>query len=244
MEFRSSALAVSIGNRHTEVVPIPPHHEATFGRLTDAARRTFGTDHVSATLLDPDTDRLPFLEVPGLSFIGEQWIVVEFAGGRRLELEWNVAGVGRAFSLLERRQLRMTIDKTAPEGLPGWIEALVGTHGRVTVHAPVAEFDLEVRVVPDRGSALPFSVHVRHDGNVVVEGSQLHWWTFGAGRTDDDGMAAAKDLMEQVVLYAGSIRRTWRGVTLLDEHGDYFSGPIPGPRLPFRPQRLHFRAYS
>ncbi|WP_152970268.1 hypothetical protein [Frigoribacterium sp. RIT-PI-h] len=225
-------------------MPIPPHHEAVFRRLTDAARKTFGTDHVSVTLLAPDTDRLPFLEVPGLSFIGEQWIVVDFATGRRLELEWNQAGVDRAISLLERRQRRMAIDKTASEGLPGWIESLVGTRGRVTVHAPVAEFDLVVRVVPDRGFALPFSVHVRHDGNVVVEGSQLHWWTFGAGRSDDDGMAAAKDLIEQVVLYGGSIRRTWRGVTLLDEHGDYFSGPISGPRLPFRPQRLHFRAYG
>ncbi|MBD8540436.1 hypothetical protein [Frigoribacterium sp. CFBP 8751] len=225
-------------------MPIPPHHEAIFRRLTDAARKAFGKDHVSLTLLDPDTDRVPSLEVPGLSFIGEQWIVVTFAGGRRLELEWNEPGVDRAFSLLERRQRRMTIDKTAPEGPAGWIEALVGTYGRVTVHAPVAEFDLEVRVVPDRSSALPFHVHVRYDGNVVVEGSQLRWWTFGAGRSDDEGMAAAKDLIEQVVLYGGSIRRTWRGVTLLDEHGDHFSGPIPGPRLPFRPQRLHFRAYS
>lgn len=225
-------------------MPIPPHHEAVFRRLTDAAKRAFGQDHVSVTLLDPDTDRVPSLEVPGLSFIGEQWIVVTFAGGRRLEFEWNEPGVDRAFSLLERRQRRMTIDKTAPEGLPGWIESLVGAHGRVTVHAPDAEFDLEVRVVPDRGSALPFDVHVRHDGNVVVESSQLHWWTFGAGRSDDDGTAAAMDLIEQVVLHGGSIRRTWRGVTLLDEHGDHFSGPILGPRLPFRPQRLHFRAYS
>lgn len=160
-------------DRHTEVVPIPPSHEAVFLRLSDAARGVFGTHHVSVTLLDPDTSRLPLLEVPGLSFIGEQWIVVDFAGGRRLELDWDEVGIERALSLLERRQRRMTLDKSAPDDLPGWIELLVGTRGQVTFHAPVAEFDLEVRVKPDRGSALPFCVHVRHDGNVVVESTQL-----------------------------------------------------------------------
>ncbi|MFP7834642.1 hypothetical protein [Marisediminicola sp. LYQ134] len=224
-------------------MPIPPHHEAAFLRLTDAARRVFGTHHVSVTVLDPDTSRLPLLEVPGLSVIGEQWIVVEFDGGRRLELDWDELGIERALSLLERRQRRIALDKSAPVGLPGWIESLVGTRGRVTVHAPVAEFDLEVRVNPDRGSALPICVLVRHDGNVVVESTQLGWWTFG-GDLNDDGEAATKNLIEQIVLYGGSIRRTWRGITLLDEHGDYFTGPIPASRLPLRPQRIHFRAYS
>ncbi|MFP7761853.1 hypothetical protein [Marisediminicola sp. LYQ85] len=224
-------------------MPIPPRHEAAFLRLTDAARRVFGTHQVSVTLLDPDASRLPLLEVPGLSIIGEQWIVVDFAGGRRLELDWDELGIERALSLLERRQRRIALDKSAPVGLPGWIESLVGTRGQVTVHAPVAEFDLEVRVKPNRGSALPFCARLRHDGNVVVEGDRLEWWTFG-GDLNDDGEAAAQDLIEQIVLYGGSIRRTWRGVTLLDEHGDYFAGPTSGQKLPLRPQRIHFHAYS
>lgn len=223
-------------------MPIPPHHEAILGRLTDAARDMFGTDQVTVILLDPSSSRLPLLEVPGLSLLGEQWIVAQI-GGRRLELDWDELGVERALGLLERRRRRIELDESASQGLPAWIESLVGTRGRVTVHAPVAEFDREVRVTPERGSALPFIVHMRFDGNVVVESAQLGWWTFGGGPDDEDGEAAAKDMIEQIILYGGSVRRTWRGLTFLDDHGDYFTGPTPGSRLPLRPQRLHFLAY-
>jgi hypothetical protein len=224
------------------MAPIPAEHRAAFSELVDVARELFDPADVAASVIGPGSADLPSLTVPGLSLVGEQWIVVEYAGGRRLELDWQPADLERAATLIRRRHRRIEFDRSAPAELPSWIAELVGSSAAIAVDTVIHEFDRQITVRPRRRSALPFEVLEGDDGTVVVEGRPLGWWTFGA-EPRDDGPRDAKDLIEQLVLWGGSIRRTWRGVTLLDDAGMHVAGPVSGERLPLRPQRIRFLPY-
>jgi hypothetical protein len=59
---------------------------------------------------------------------------------------------------------------------------------------------------------------------VVIQGSDLGWWTFG-GDYEDDGVNEAFKVIEQLVLRGGTVHSTRRSSELLDAEGNTVSGP-------------------
>lgn len=101
---------------------------------------------------------------------------------------------------------------------------LVASVGVVSAWTPQIEFDWVIQAQPSHAKqALAFTVRL-NERDVVVESTQLGWWTFD---WDSDAHAAWR-VIEQLVLRGGVVYRRfgWTGASELRDLEDH---PVSGP---------------